>query len=171
MPKQTNPKAVEVEVGQGPNVSQGAPPADEYEANVNAEQEGFERTAAGTPETDAGQEYGEEPSPIPALNAGKRLRESETVALPRSDAAYIQGAPTAAPQPTPSAAGITEQVLTAPAVDVATVDSFGLAGLARRFYGDTKYAIDIFEANQDTLVSPDSVVVGTVVRLPNVKKR
>ncbi len=162
-------KAAQVDAGTGPNVSQGEAPA-EHSQSFDANAEGFERTTTGLPVTPAGEQFGETPGPIPALNSRPRAPQPEEEALPRSDAAFIQGAPPAAPAAGPGTPGIVGQVRTAAAPNTAAVDSFGLSALARRVYGDTKYAADIFDANRDILVSPDSVIVGTVVRLPEVKK-
>lgn len=128
------------------------------------------RATGGVPDTDAGDQFGERPTPIPAEYAERVERREEARALPRHDVGVVQQVPVvtgvrlveerATPEPEASAK-------TASANRIGTIGPLGLKELARLTYGDESRAIDIFDANRDRLVSPDSTVVGTVVRLPD----
>ena len=47
---------------------------------------------------------------------------------------------------------------------VAAGDTLGK--IARRFYGDAKKYVQIYEANRDTITDPDVIKVGQKIRLP-----
>lgn len=155
MPRKDDPKTnTDDNVGAGDNALAGTAPV----APIEARQ--------------AGAQFGEAPGPIPAEELPRTPPPPPAPDLaPRTDVKPIQEAPvvvgthrvvqdTAPRDPS-------EAPLTAPAVRLATVDSFGLTKLARQAYGDENLALWIFEANRDTLTSPDQVRVGATVRIPD----
>ncbi|MCW5776945.1 MAG: LysM peptidoglycan-binding domain-containing protein [Phycisphaeraceae bacterium] len=84
-----------------------------------------------------------------------RLRAGQTLRLP-VDPTNVQGKPIAGDEPTE------------PRMPVEYVVKQGdtLTGIARAFYGTTREADRIFEANRDRLRSRDSLRVGQVILLP-----
>lgn len=91
----------------------------------------------------------------------RRLREGMRLRIP-IDPTNIQGRPVTQGEPdtTPSDP---PQDLT---IEYIVQPNDALSIIAQKHYGSSRYANLIFEANRDTLRSPDAIRVGQVLRLP-----
>lgn len=121
----------------------------------------------------AGDQFGEAPGPIPSipLPTEKPATVPDGTALPRTDVKEVQ--------PAPVVAGTHRVVVDLAPADpgVAAITSAAertgsigpgqsLTTLARFHYGDENLAAWIFEANRDTMTSPDATTVGQAIRIP-----
>lgn len=120
----------------------------------------------------AGEQFGEAPAPIPATNSPRPKTAAEQQEyLRRTDVKEVQPAPVVTgtrvvqetAQPDPG-----EAAKTAPAAQVVSVGPGDtLSTIARLVYGDENRAADIWEANKDRITSPDTLMVGTSLRIPS----
>jgi nucleoid-associated protein YgaU len=130
---------------------------------------------------DVNQEFGSGPGPNPARNAPDHAPTDPANRTPdgfghRQDNQEVQPAPSASGgrwvlvHDEPATPAGPEQVVTEPAFQVANIAKGGLTTLARLVYGsgEREFAQAIFEANRDTMISPDQYTVGQVVRIPKL---
>ncbi len=90
------------------------------------------------------------------LKDPRRLRVGETLRVP-TDPSNIQGKPI-------GDAG--EEAAASPMIEYTVQRGDTLGGIARRFYGSSRFAEVIFEANRDRMRSMDTVRLGQVLMIP-----
>lgn len=128
----------------------GPPPFREYVVRQGDTFERISRRVFGT---------GRHASAIAAANpfvSPRNLRPGQTVRVP-IDPENVQGRPEGGVDPIPEP-GFAEYTV---------VKGDTLSALAERFYGSTRYTDVIFNANAETMSSPDDLAVGDVLRIPS----
>jgi nucleoid-associated protein YgaU len=100
------------------------------------------------------------------LRDPRRLRAGDVIRLP-VDPGNIQGVLVSASDGEPLDAGATEPGQD-PWVEYTVKRGDSLSGISKAYYGSSRHADAIFDANRDQLSSPDALRIGQVLLLPPI---